>query len=111
MRSHDMNTISVQANSAALMNHPQALNVAFPSGRTVAQWLPAPPVAKRQPARATASANRLWVPSNGESLGEKSMLFGLVLAAAIGISYGFMCLVNLVENWAAVQASVGHMLQ
>lgn len=39
------------------------------------------------------------------------MLFGLVLAAGIGISYGFVCLVNLVEHWAAVQASVGHMLQ
>jgi len=33
------------------------------------------------------------------------------LASGIGISYGFVCLVNLVEHWAAVQASVGHMLQ
>ena len=93
------------------MGQTRVLQVAFHSGRAVAEWLPAPPVVKRQPARAAASANRIWMPSSSESLGEKSMFLGLVLAAGIGISYGFMCLVNLVENWAAVQASVGRILQ
>ena|SRR5207249_3047080 len=111
MKPDDMNTISIQTNSVGAMEQPRVLQVAFRSGRTVAEWLPAPPVAKRQPARAGASVSSFWVPSNGQTVGEKSMLFGLVLAAGIGISYGFMCLVNLVENWAAVQASVGHMLQ
>src|ERR1051325_3351117 len=106
-----MNTIAIQRNSIGAMEQPQMLKVAFHSGGTATQWLPAPPAVKRQPARAKASASSFWVQSKGESVAEKSMLFGLVLAAGIGISYGFMCLVNLVENWAAVQASVGHMLQ
>ena len=106
-----MNTISIQRNSVGAMGQPHVLRVAFHSGRTAAEWLPAPPVVKCQPALAGASVSNFWVPSNGQTVGEKSMLLGLVLAAGIGISYGFMCLVNLVENWAAVQASVGHMLQ
>ena len=111
MKPDDMNTIAIQRNSIGAMERQQVLRVAFHSGCTVAEWLPAPPVAQRQPARGAASASSFWVQSSGESVGEKSMLFGLVLAAGIGISYGFMCLVNLVQNWAAVQASVGHMLQ
>ena len=106
-----MNTISIQRNSVGVMEQPRVLRVAFHSGRVAAEWLPAPPVVKREPAPTPASASSFWVPSHGQTIAEKSMLFGLVLAAGIGISYGFVCLVNFVENWAAVQASVGHMLQ
>jgi len=106
-----MNTISIQRNSVGVIERPRVLRVGFQSGRAAAEWLPAPPPPKRQSARTAASGSSFWVPSNGQSVGEKSMLFGLVLASGIGISYGFVCLVNLVEHWAAVQASVGHMLQ
>ena len=36
---------------------------------------------------------------------------GLIVAAAIGIGYGFNCLLNLVENWAVVNASIHSMIQ
>ena len=111
-----MNTISIQNGSAGTMNNTHGLlsapgNWGLRPHGSVAKWLPAPPVVKRQPARAAASANSIWLPLDAESLAEKAMLFGLALAAGIGIAYGFLCLVNLVENWAAVQASVGHLLQ
>ena len=35
----------------------------------------------------------------------------LVLAAVIGIGYGFSCLLDMVQNWAAINACVSHMIQ
>jgi len=41
---------------------------------------------------------------------EKGFLGLLVLAGMIGIAYGFSCLVDLVQNWALVNASIGRMI-
>jgi len=38
---------------------------------------------------------------------EKGLFGLLVLAGVIGIGYGFSCLVDLVQNWALVNASIG----
>ena len=40
-----------------------------------------------------------------------SWLVLMGFAAAIGIGYGFNCLLNLVENWAVVNASIHSMIQ
>ena len=92
------------------MERPQEFLRALQSSGRVAEWLPAPPVVKR-PARQVAPSKSIWIPLDTESLAEKGLMAGLVVAAAIGIGYGFNCLLNLVENWAAVNASVHSMIQ
>jgi len=42
---------------------------------------------------------------------EKLMLCLLVLAAVIGITHGFSCLVDLVQNWAGFTAATGKFIQ
>ena len=41
---------------------------------------------------------------------EKLLMAILVLAAVIGISYGFSCLVDLVQNWAAVNTGISNLI-
>ena len=111
MSPNDMRTISIQTNSVGTLRAPRAFLGTLQPHRPVAQWLPAPPVAKARPAKAVASSNSIWMPLDAESFAEKSLMTGLVLAGGIGIAYGFMCLLNLVENWAAVNASIRHLIQ
>ncbi len=46
-----------------------------------------------------------------ESGGEKILLGLLVLAAAVGIGYGFLCVVDLVQNFALFGAGVERLIQ
>jgi len=105
-----MKTISMQTNSVGTMNHPQDFLRALQSSRRVAEWLPAPPIVKA-PARKVARTKSIWISPLRETLAEKALMLGLVTAAAIGIGYGLNCLLNLVGNWAAVNASIHSMLQ
>jgi len=101
-----MKTISMQTNSVGIMIKPAGL---------VLDWLPAPPSTQRshatRPRNGTVRPANIWLALPHEPALEKAFLAGLAVAATIGIAYGFMCLINLVENWAAVTAFVGRMVQ
>jgi len=58
-----------------------------------------------------APAKSIWISLHRETLAEKGFMLVLVAAAAIGIGYGLNCLLNLVANWAAVNASIHSLLQ
>jgi len=93
------------------LNYPQGALGKLQSSPRVAEWLPAPPMVKKAPPRASAPPISIWLPLDKESLAEKGLMAGLIVAAAIGIGYGFNCLLNLVENWAVVNASIHSMIQ
>ena len=81
--------------------------------RAPAHWLPAPPVPRQQDGvrlKRSATQTRLWVSLPAEQTFEKGLLGLLVIAGVIGIGYGFSCLVDLVQNWALVNASIGRMI-
>jgi hypothetical protein len=44
-------------------------------------------------------------------MGERFMLALLAAAAVAGIGYGFICLLNLVQNWAVFHAGVATLVQ
>src|SRR2546428_10350545 len=99
-----MKTISTDM--VTQFNHPPEL--LGPAGRLVGRgtplrgsprpWLPVP--ATPRPLRATRprsdhsakSARSLWIAPERESWGEKLLLSLLVLAAVVGIGYGFSCM-------------------
>jgi len=78
-------------------------------------WLPAPPVARTEPAKSrqakSKALHRIWIASEGDSLGEKLMLTALIFAAATGIGYAFMGLLNMVSNWGAFNGWVSRIIQ
>ena len=79
------------------------------ASRTLPAWLPAPPTAR--PQKATPLQSRTpWLRAASDSLGERIMLLLLVVSAVVAISYGFSNLVDLVENWARVNVSIGHLV-
>ena len=87
---------------------------AFPQ-RKIAEWLPAPPsrslvLPPRVGCRCRKQA-RGWITPEREPVGEKLFMASLVAGAAVGIAYGFSLLIDLVENWAAVQGSIARMIQ
>ena len=49
-------------------------------------------------------------PSRLDSGGKKLLFELLVLAAALGIGYGLLCLVDLVQNCALFVAGVGRLI-
>jgi hypothetical protein len=55
-------------------------------------------------------SGNLWAQLQAQSELEVLGLALLVLAAVLGIGYGFSCLVNLVQHWALFNAGVGHLL-
>jgi len=111
-----MKTISIQSGT---MDNPQGLLTAagvwgLRPHRAPAEWLPARPAAPRQQdgvkLKRSATQTRLWISLPAEPTLEKGLLSLLALAGVIGIGYGFSCLVDLVQNWALVNASIGRMI-
>jgi len=101
------------------MDNPQGLLMAagvwgLRPHRAPAEWLPAPPAPRQQDGvrlkRSATQATRLCISLPAEPIFEKGLLGLLVLAGVIGIGYGFSCLVDLVQNWALVNASIGRMI-
>ena len=82
--------------------------------RQPAQWLPAPPAPPHQNAirrkRSATQTTGFWISLPAEAALEKGLFGLLVLAGVIGIGYGFSCLVDLVQNWALVNVSIGRMI-
>ena len=104
-----MNTIAIPALfESSARQTTVALPLAPAPARPAPQWLPAPPP---RPASLAAGrpAKRLSMPSSGMPLAEKCLFGVLVAAAGVGISYGFLCLVELVQNWALFNAAVARM--
>ncbi len=102
------------------MSNPQGLLTAagvwsLRPERAPVEWLPAPPAPRQQDnvRRKEAASQKpgLWVSLPAEPVLEKGLLGLLMLAGAIGIGYGFSCLVDLVQHWALVNASIGQMIQ
>ncbi len=55
---------------------------------------------------ATTPAPGLWIGLQSHSGAERWLMLVLVLAAMVGIVYGFSCMTDLVHNWAAVNVGV-----
>lgn len=83
----------------------------------VPQWLPAPPMPRAAPAqksdtrKGAKTARGIWIPLDRESVAEKLMIGLLVVGAAIGIAYGFSCLLDLVQGWAGVSLGISNLVQ
>jgi hypothetical protein len=109
-----MKTIAIQGDSVGTMSNPQGLLSAAGvwssrSHRASVEWLPVPS-SPRQNA-VTRKVKSSEAPGFSVSLAAEKFLFAsLGTAGVIGIAYGFSCLVDLVQNWAAVNASIGHMI-
>ena len=115
-----MKTISMQNNSAGTMSNPPGLLTAagvwsLRPHRGQVEWLPAPPAPRqRNNARRKEAASQkpgLWVSLPAEPVFEKGLLGLLMLTGTMGIAYGFSCLVDLVQHWALVNASIGQMIK
>lgn len=76
-------------------------------------WLPVPAAPKARNARQPAAGKTrlLLMPSRRDAGLERLFLGLLVVAAIIGIGYGFSCLVDLVQNWAVFGAGVDRLIQ
>ena len=90
-----------------------AIDLRIPRREPFPAWLPvpAPRRVRTAPQRPLSKPHSLLMPSRGESGLEKLFLGLLVVAAVIGVGYGFSCLVDLVQNWALFGAGVGHLIQ
>jgi hypothetical protein len=90
--------------------------VRMPDGQP-ADWLPVPHWI--EPASATRSKHRqpirshpsLWARIQAESTTEIICMGLLATAAVLGITYGFSCLADLVQNWSSFNVGVGHLIQ
>jgi len=72
-------------------------------------WLPtpAPIIAARK--ASPSKASRLSISADG-AFAENLMMLFLVVAAIVGIGYGFSALVDLVSNWAGFNAGVSQLV-
>jgi hypothetical protein len=87
-------------------------NFGLAPGRSAPSWLPVPaPAARPRSTQASPARSRLSARGASHSGAEKFWLLILVLAALFGIAYGFSCLLDLVQHWAAFNAGVAHLLQ
>jgi len=112
-----MKTIAITTGSVGAMDNSGGL-VATPSDwrlrsqAAVAAWLPAPVAPRHLQFRPKKTAvPSIWISLPAEPAVEKGLLGLLALAAVIGIGYGFSCLIDLVQNWASVNATLGQIIQ
>ena len=69
------------------------------------------PIRKSNTRKGAKAGRSIWISLEGESLAEKLMIGLLVVGAAVGIGYGFSCLVDLVQGWAGVSLGIGQLVQ
>ncbi len=108
-----MNTISIPTTMSSTPTTAPAfklLDSAFPRRPAVATWLPAPTVPPRE-LRRPAATRASWLMPPKRSPGERVMMGLLAAAALSGIGYGFVCLINLVQNWAVFQTGIANLVQ
>jgi hypothetical protein len=70
-------------------------------------------VSYRRPSRTAIkerSSPRIWMGVEKSLPLERILLFLLAAAAVIGIAYGFSCLVDLVQNWAAFERGAANLI-
>ena len=108
-----MNTLSIptsiRSGSAAAPAF-RILDSAVPPRHTSVEWLPAPeprPAIRIYP----AASQRAWLMPPRQGLGERVMFAVLAAAALSGVAYGFICLLNLVQNWALFHAGIATLVQ
>ena len=78
----------------------------------VVAGLPEPCCAAQSQAHRRARRVRsIWMPPEGDRLGEKLMLMVLAAAGITGIVQGLLFLVNYIENSAVVHQAVARLLQ
>src|SRR5947209_1202347 len=80
----------------------------------VPQWLPVPerrPARKGAPPAVAPPKTSIWIAPQSEPLAERLLLGLLVVAAAASIAYGLWQVLNLVQNWAAVNAAMAQVIQ
>jgi hypothetical protein len=86
----------------------------LPNGAALTRWTlpPARPAEKRQRRKAytAKAASVLRVRPETETGLEKLMLLLLVVAAVVGIAYGFSCMVDLVQNWAIFERGTANLI-
>ena len=87
------------------------VDTTLPRRRSAPTWLPAPVQRTGPQTRRPATAARGWIPTPRQSVGEKLMLAALAGAALAGIGYGFVALLNLVQNWAVFHAGIANLMQ
>jgi hypothetical protein len=94
---------------------PSFRRLAQPVHRPEPTWLPAPqdrPKAAALPdRRQVRSADKaLRIQISRTTLEERAMWGLMVLASAGAIGYGFICLLDLVQNWAQFTLGVAHFI-
>ncbi|HWW01777.1 MAG TPA: hypothetical protein VNZ64_18910 [Candidatus Acidoferrum sp.] len=104
----EMDTTSLGVGRTFSLSEPTA-----PRRRAPVAWLPVPksPQVQAIEIRRSAKPVTLRIHPYHSLPGEKFLMALLALAAAIGVAYGFSCLVDLVQNWALFGAGVGRLIQ
>ena len=109
-----MNTLSIPttiSTSAAAAPARRVADSAVIRGRNHARWLPAPAAPRRAASPRQASSVGVWLIPPRQSAGERVTLALLAAAALVSIGYGFVCLLNLVQNWAVFHAGIATLVQ
>ncbi len=109
-----MKTISAEPGMMMRFNEGRSAESVL-TKRAVPTWLPAPAVREQSAAKTRAlklnkPAKSIWIPLESDSLGQKLVGAVLVVVALTSIGYGFASLIDLVQNWAAVNSTIGQIL-
>lgn len=76
------------------------------------EWKKAPTMLRHEPVSQPARASsNLWLHLPRHSVGEKLAFSLLVLGSTVGIGYGFMCMIELVQKWGQFIAGVHNLVQ
>ncbi len=62
------------------------------------------------PPISTKTVGRPWTKRETDVHLEKWLYLLLAIAAVIGITYGFSCLIDLVQNWAAMERGISNLI-
>ncbi len=108
-----MKTLSIPttvSGQTAAMPAFRVIDSVIPRSRAPLDWLPAP-VEPRRTLAVRPAARRMWLTPPRTTTAERVMMVLVTVAALAGIGYGLVCVLNLVQNWAAFHASIATLVQ
>jgi len=74
-------------------------------------WLPAPAIVRKPAPQRPVASTRIYTIVARPSPVEKVLFAVLAAASLAAIGYGFVCALNLVQNWAVFHANISSMVQ
>lgn len=76
------------------------------------EWKTAPSMSRQRPvSQGARSSSNLWLHLPRHSAGEKIAFSLLAAGSTIGVGYGFLCMIELVQKWGQFIAGVRNLVQ